>query len=109
MSAAWMHMLEQLCPGYEELSDALDRRSIITLKIVPREKKWEVSFEEQLHLGYFTNSTWLEDVIPWADKTLERWKDCNRISENTWEFKSKKDAEKFQTLFYLSWDKLNIR
>jgi hypothetical protein len=109
MSAVWMHMLEQLCPGYEELSDAFNREPIITLKVIPREKKWEVSFEEQLHLGYFTNSIWLEDVIPWADKTLERWKDCNRISENTWEFKSKKDAEKFQTLFYLSWDKLNIR
>ena len=102
-------MLEQLCPGYEELSDAHNHGPIITLKVVPKEKKWEVSFEEQYHLGHFTNSIRLNDIISWSNKTLARWENCKQISKNTWEFNSKRDAEKFQTIFYLSWDKLNIR
>ena len=44
-----------------------------------------------------------EDCIKWAEKTLETWPDCHRGSFDIWDFKQRRDAEKFLTVFHLSW------
>ena len=54
------------------------------------------------------DSTWttnkLNDSVEWALKTLKTWPDCKRMSFDMWDFKHRRDAEKFITLFHLSWD-----
>ena len=45
----------------------------------------------------------LNDCVEWAGEKLKDWSDVKRISFDMWDFKSKKDAEKFITLFHLSW------
>jgi hypothetical protein len=45
-----------------------------------------------------------DDCVNWVEEKLKNWPNCNRMAWDMWDFKSKKDAEKFITLFYLSWD-----
>jgi hypothetical protein len=45
----------------------------------------------------------LNDCVEWAAEKLKDWPDVNRMSFDMWDFKSKKDAEKFVTFFHLSW------
>ena len=44
-----------------------------------------------------------EDCIRWADEKLEDWPNCKRMAFDMWDFKHRKDAEKFITFFHLSW------
>jgi hypothetical protein len=45
-----------------------------------------------------------EDCIEWTDTKLTNWKNVARMSFDMWDFKHHHDAEKFITLFHLSWD-----
>ena len=51
--------------------------------------------------GY--NSTSLDNCVNWTASKLKDWPDCNRMAWDMWDFKHRKDAEKFITLFHLSW------
>jgi hypothetical protein len=48
-------------------------------------------------------SSKLDECISWVAEKLTTWPNCTRKSWDMWDFKSKKDAEKFITLFHLSW------
>ena len=52
--------------------------------------------------SYHTNK--LDRCIEWVDSQLKDWKDCNRMAWDMWDFKHRNDAEKFITVFHLSWD-----
>jgi len=45
----------------------------------------------------------LTDCVEWAAEKLKDWPDVRRMAFDMWDFKSKKDAEKFITVFHLSW------
>lgn len=45
-----------------------------------------------------------EDCVKWTEAQLINWPNCERKSFDMWDFKQRKDAEKFITLFHLSWD-----
>jgi len=45
----------------------------------------------------------LDKAVEWAAEQLKNQKDCYRKAWDMWDFKSKRDAEKFITLFHLSW------
>lgn len=53
------------------------------------------------------DSTWittkLDDCADWTDETLKDWSNVKRMAWNMWDFKHCRDAEKFITLFHLSW------
>ena len=44
----------------------------------------------------------LDRCVEWVSRQLENWTDCKRIAWDMWDFKHRKDAEKFITLFHLS-------
>ena len=44
-----------------------------------------------------------DNCVKWTDEKLKDWPDCKRMAHDTWDFKHRKDAEKFITLFHLSW------
>ena len=52
-------------------------------------------------------NTWynqkFDQCIEWTNNKLINWPDCNRMAHDMWDFKHRKDAEKFITLFHLSW------
>ena len=45
-------------------------------------------------------------IFPCAfvEEKLKDWPNCNRMAWDMWDFKSRREAEKFITLFHLSWD-----
>lgn len=105
-----MHMIDQICPKYDDLKYMMERYPIITTTLSPNSKGYTLLIEEKWDSEFirFPNSCRLKKAISWTDQTLKKWKGCRKTSPSTWNFISQKDAEKFQTLFYLSWDKLNI-
>ena len=54
------------------------------------------------------NKNWynqkFEDCVNWTDNKLKDWSNCKRMAHDMWDFKHRKDAEKFITLFHLSWE-----
>jgi hypothetical protein len=45
-----------------------------------------------------------DHCVKWVEEKLKSWPDCTRKSFDMWDFKHRKDAEKFITLFHLSWE-----
>ena len=45
----------------------------------------------------------LDNCVKWAEEKLKDWPNCNRMAWDMWDFKSRRDAEKFVTLFHLTW------
>jgi len=45
----------------------------------------------------------LDRAVEWTTEQLESWDNCRRMAWDMWDFKFKHDAEKFITLFHLSW------
>lgn len=55
--------------------------------------------------NYQTNqdSYLLNDIITWATEELDKWPRVRRTAYDMWKFPSKKQADKFITLFNLKW------
>jgi hypothetical protein len=49
------------------------------------------------------SSSKLDDCVDWTCDKLNTWTGCKRLAWNIWRFNNKKEAEKFLTVFYLSW------
>lgn len=47
----------------------------------------------------------LDTRVEWAKEQLVSWNDVTRTAWDMWVFKKKSDAEKFVTLYHLSWDR----
>jgi hypothetical protein len=45
----------------------------------------------------------LDDCVNWTNDKLQDWPNCKRMAHDMWDFKHRRDAEKFITLFHLSW------
>ena len=50
--------------------------------------------------SYHTNK--LDRCVDWVNNQLAEWTDCKRMAWDMWDFKHRRDAEKFITLFHLS-------
>jgi hypothetical protein len=48
-------------------------------------------------------SSSLDKCVKWVEEKLKDWPNCNRKAWDMWDFKHRRDAEKFITLFHLSW------
>lgn len=53
--------------------------------------------------GNVNNQTF-DNCVKWTEERLKEWPDCTRKAFDMWDFKHRKDAEKFITLFHLSWE-----
>lgn len=83
-----------------------ERLSVIKPKLHLRESKWwRVQLVDEIDEG--DPNTWynqkFDDCVSWSLDKLKDWPDCKRMSFDMWDFKHRKDAEKFITLFHLSW------
>jgi hypothetical protein len=50
------------------------------------------------------NNINLDNCVKWVEKKLKDWPNCNRMAHDMWDFKHRKDAEKFITVFHLAWE-----
>jgi hypothetical protein len=62
-------------------------------------EKWQTVDDAGNHVG----SSQLDRCVKWTDEKLEDWPSCKRMAWDMWDFKHRKDAEKFITVFHLSW------
>lgn len=66
---------------------------------------WRLQLAEESDDDLVWKTTKLEDCVRWTDEKLKDWPNCKRMAWNIWDFKHRQDAEKFITLFHLSWVK----
>jgi len=100
----WQHMLQQLEPKYNNWKYLLEKDSVFVVSIhkTPNFGKlgWSIRITEQ---NGFTYPEGLDECVEWATEQLASWPDCKRKSWDMWDFKHRRDAEKFKTLFTLKW------
>ena len=65
---------------------------------------WRVQLVEEFDDVLIWTTPKLDSCADWVDKTLKDWPNVKRMSFDMWDFKHRKDAEKFITLFHLSWE-----
>jgi len=80
------------------------RESVIKPTLHQRATGYRLQFVEESDDDTTWTTTKLNDIVEWAAEKLKSWPDVNRMSFDIWDFKHSKDAEKFITLFHLSWD-----
>jgi len=60
--------------------------------------KWVIKIRPENDVSIGSDS-----YIEWATEELKKWSGVTRLSWDMWGFSSRRDAEKFQTLYYLTW------
>jgi hypothetical protein len=102
-------MLGQAYPEYSNLKYSMEKGPSIKPVLTKVKNQWRLTLEEEWYHdsgGSYTinsGSVMLDDIVEWTEKELTKWKDCNRTAWDMWQFKYKRDAEKFITLFHLIW------
>lgn len=106
MTDPWIGILKALEPDYERLHNMSSKSPIINPEIWKNARnKWAITLQEHwdhVALSEGPHTVDFHDIVFWSDIELKKW-DCIRTSYDTWQFKSKRDAEKFKTLFLLKW------
>lgn len=67
-------------------------------------RKWHIRLIEVWpeHVTAFGSSS-LDEKVEWCYQTLKTWNTAHRTAWDMWRFDSKRDAEKFITLYILQW------
>ena len=68
-------------------------------------KGWRIQLVDDgssIDMGGAFYSQSFDQCVEWTDKYLKSWPDCRRSAWDMWDFKYRRDAEKFITLFHLS-------
>ena len=97
----WIHMLQQLEPAYDKYKDIAEYgQPKFMIDLIPDIKgKFQILIYDDWNL----DSKEFDESIFWATEQLATWPNCRRIAFDRWQFKRRKDAEKFKTLFILKW------
>lgn len=107
MSDPWTHILKSLEPELDKLTRMVNSTPYAKPELWKNNKgKWSVTIQEIWADSHWNDSdpvgVLFDKTITWTENELKKW-DCKRTSYDTWIFKSKRDAEKFITLFLLQW------
>lgn len=112
----WNLMLRDLEPEYDKISQVIDMGPEILPVLINNKKRCILLIQETYPdfinlvdkeiLEEITSSHLnLDNTINQVSEELKTWKGCRRIAWDRWEFDSRKNAEKFVTLFHLKWQK----
>ena len=81
-----------------------ERLSVIKPTLHRRNNHWyRLQFVEEMFDDSSHQTKKFNDCIVWTEEQLKNWSNCKRMAYDMWDFKHRKDAEKFITLFHLSW------
>lgn len=110
MSTTWTHILQAFNPEYDELRQLLIRGPSIKCELSKEGRETRLVLVEHYEhnkeiLAVEQNTVRFDDIIFHVQEELKNWKHVRRMAWDQWNFKSKKDAEKFVTLFNLKWAK----
>lgn len=108
MKDVWMRVLQSIEPEYEKLAKMIYEGPYIKPKLyhitanrckLTLEEVWPEDVKTQI-----SNHT-LDTRISWVMDELSRWPGVKRVSWDSWEFSNKRAAEKFLTIYHITWDK----
>jgi hypothetical protein len=108
---AWLHTLRQLCNEVDQLAHIMEQGPGIIPKLSQTEQGWELTLAEVWDDNIFevrwlqSGSEMLDEKIEWVDQKLQSQQNCAKIDFDRWVFQDKIDAEKFITLYHLTWAK----
>lgn len=100
----WQIILQSIEPAYNKLKYFMEHGpSIVPVlkgKTITLEEKWP---ENNDLIGPMYDSSKLDKVVHEIVIELDRWDNVKRTAWDQWKFSTRKDAEKFITLFNLKW------
>lgn len=111
MTDPWNVMLHALAEDYDKLYDLMNDVPKISATLEKTVFSYSVRIHEdwaktpsEEHYQYYTVSDQaLEEKLSWATDQLSEWPNVRRLGYDRWSFTKKRDAEKFITLFNLTW------
>lgn len=100
----WQMILQSLNPDYKILKNAMEIEPRVKIKLYKNKNKWTITLEEFWpdKLDIVMGTKKLDDTVEWCIKILQTWQNCRRTSWDTWEFGTKKNAEKFITYYNIA-------
>lgn len=105
----WQSILKDLEPSIDRLTFIMENGPYIKPVLYPvKSKKWRITLEEiwpeDINLSHkYTNSSLLNDAVNAVSIELDQWAGVTRQSWDTWDFSSKRDAERFIIMYNLKW------
>lgn len=101
----WKHVVSALTPNLDDMLRIMEEGPKVSAQLKKTNSKWQVELRECWPEDIIWKGTFdLNDYVEWSTNQLSSW-DCQRTAWHMWEFSSKRDAEKFITLFNLKWAK----
>jgi hypothetical protein len=80
---------------------------VIIPKLSRERHKWIVTLEEKWlsvdDAGNYYHSGELDNRVKWTEEELSKWASCSRTAWDTWQFKTRHEAEKFIVYYTLKW------
>jgi hypothetical protein len=82
------------------------QKSVIKPTLHLRESNWwRIQLVEETDEEYVKHpGLTFDHCVKFVEEKLKDWPNCKRMAHDMWDFKHRKDAEKFITLFHLSWE-----
>ena len=103
----WQQILKALEPKIDELTSIMNLGPKIYPDLTQRNRRWEIrlqeGYDDQFDYQPLIGGDKLGEAVDWAVEQLKNWPDVRRTAYDIWEFKRKRDAEKFQIIFNLKW------
>ena len=95
--------LEQVMMGWARMNQPSIRLSLKRIR-----KEWVLSVTEEWSstddAGNYYNSRDLDRAVVWITDELAKWSGARRMAWDQWNFDDRRTAEKFTTLFYMTWE-----
>mgnify|MGYP000113811366 CR=1 FL=1 len=102
----WQQMLVGIMPDYLKYKKLTEEGPELLLTCYKKGNYWYIRIEEELYGAdrdmIFPLIDQLPVIIDWATEQLVDWPNVRRTSYDTWQFRRKRDTEKFQVLYNLT-------
>lgn len=106
MSEVWQHIVKAIEPRYDTLKQSMEQGpQIKPILYLNSTNKWRITFEEIWPPEVINklSSGELDRQVNWAVETLQDRKGVRRVAWDSWDFPSKREAEKFLIFYGLTW------
>lgn len=110
MTDPWKSMMTALVQDYDKLYGILNNPTRISVSLEKKDRYYWIKISEDwsedpqdIRYKHSSAIPELQERIDWTISQLSTWDNVSRQSYDQWKFSRKLDAEKFITLFNLTW------